>query len=129
MIQDYKSLPIGMYLNILAVADNEPVEEMRNPQILSMLTGKSVSELEALPIIDFAALMRRASFLTVPPKPQKARKTYVCGPFELRPVLDYKKITTAQYIDFQTFTKTLSQGEPRMVEILSCFLVPVGHKT
>lgn len=129
MITDYKSLPIGKYLQILAVTDGEPVEERRNPAILSVLDGRTVEELEDLPIIEFATMMRRAGFLMTPPRPAKTRKEYVCGPFRLAPVVDFKKVTTAQYVDFQTFAKQSGQaGEPPVVEVLSCLLVPVGHK-
>ena len=126
MITDYKNLTIGQYNAILAVAENEPVEENRNPQILAVLTGKTVAELEAMPLVDFVGMMRKAGFLTVPPKPAKTRKNYACGPFTLVPVLDFKKITTAQYIDFQTMTK--KDGGPDIVEVLSCMMVPQGHK-
>lgn len=126
MITDYKNLTIGQYNAILAVAENEPVEENRNPQILAVLTGKTVAELEAMPIVDFVGMMRKAGFLTVPPKPAKTRKNYACGPFTLVPVLDFKKITTAQYIDFQTLSKR--DGGPAIVEVLSCLMIPEGRK-
>lgn len=126
MITNYKELTIGQYNAILAVSENEPAEELRNPQILAVLTGQTVEELEALPLFTFAGMMHRAGFLLVPPKPTKTRKNYACGDFTLVPVLDFKKITTAQYIDFQTLTKR--DGGPAVVEVLSCLLVPAGRK-
>lgn len=129
MIKDYKTLPIGKYLQILAVSEGEPVEERRNPKILSILDGRTVEELENIQLVEFAGMMRQAVFLLAPPKAQRTRKTYECGTFRLRPVLDYKKITTAQYVDFQGFSKEPGEdGGPRVVEVLSCFLVPDGHK-
>lgn len=129
MITNYKDLPIGKYLQILAVTEAEPDEYRRNPAIVSILDGRSVEDLEAAPLVEFAALMRRAAFLTEPPKAQKARKKYECGPFSLVPVLDFKKITTAQYVDFQTFAgMEQADGVPPMVDILSCLMVPEGHK-
>lgn len=127
MITSYKDLPIGKYLQILAATETEPDEARRNPVILSILDGRSVEELEDSSIVEFAKLMRRAAFLVEPPKAQKTRKTYECGPFSLSPVVDYKKITTAQYIDFQTFA-TMEGKELRLVEVLSCLMVPAGHK-
>ena len=50
-------------------------------------------------------------------------KSYPVGEFVLVPVTDMRKITTAQYIDFQTFSK---DKEKNLVEMLSCFLVPRG---
>lgn len=127
MITSYKDLPIGKYLQILAVTETEPDEARRNPAILSILDGRPVEVLEDLPLMEFAGLMHRAGFLVEPPKPEKARKSYVCGQFELVPVLDFKKITTAQYIDFQTFAAAKGDA-PRVVEILSCLLVPKGSR-
>ncbi len=127
MIKNYNDLSIGKYLQILSVTESEPLEEMRNPAILSILDGRSVPELEDLPIVEFSRLMRGGAFLLTPPQPGKTRKTYVCGPFELAPVLDYKKITTAQYVDFQEMLKNAGDT-PAIVEVLSCLLVPVGHK-
>lgn len=125
MITNYKDLPIGKYLQILAVTESEPDENLRNPAILSVLDGRSVPELENLPILTFANMMHSAAFLLTPPAPGKTRKSYVCGGFDLHPVLDYKRITTAQYVDFQEVLK--AEGEtPNVVEVLSCMLVPAG---
>ena len=41
------------------------------------------------------------------------------------PTTDIRKMTTAQYIDFQTFSK---EGEKKLIEVLSCFLIPKGKK-
>lgn len=127
MITSYKQLPIGAYLQILSVTETEPDETMRNPAILSILDGRSVAELEDLPIMEFARLMHQTSFLLTPPAPGKTRKTYECGAFTLSPVLDYKKITTAQYVDFQEVIKA-GGDTPAIPEVLSCMLVPVGHR-
>ena len=127
MITNYKNLPIGKYLQILNITESEPLEEMRNPAILSILDGRSVLELENLPIMEFSHLMHGGAFLLTPPATVKTRKSYECGPFELVPVLDYKKITTAQYVDFQEMVKAAGDA-PAIVEVLSCLMVPAGHK-
>ena len=41
------------------------------------------------------------------------------------PTTDIRKMTTAQYIDFQNFSK---EGEKKLIEVLSCFLIPKGKK-
>ena len=52
-------------------------------------------------------------------------KPYALEGWILQPVADYRKIRTAQYIDFQTFVK---DAEKNIVEILSVMLVPKGKK-
>lgn len=128
MITSYSELPIGKYFAILKVAETEPEELRRNPAILSVLTGQSVDELEELPISTFSGMMRSAGFLVTPPKPGRTRRMYQCGPFSLLPTLDYKRVTTAQYIDFQTFSRDVKDDAQRIVMVLSCLLVPSGHK-
>ena len=52
--------------------------------------------------------------------------SYRIGKFELIPVIDMRKVITAQYIDFQSFHQ--AGFEEHFVEILSCLLVPKGKK-
>ena len=39
------------------------------------------------------------------------------------PTMDYRKMETAQYVDFQTFAPMV---ETHMAELLSCLLIPIG---
>jgi len=128
MIDNHKALTVGKYIEILKIAElgGEPLE--RNEEIVSILSGKTVKELDMMPLEDYSVLCKRASFLTAEPRPVPARKTYKCGRFTLCPTLDYKKLTTAQYIDFQTLTRAQEGPVPPYVEILSCLLVPEGCK-
>ena len=125
MIDSYDKLPVGKYLDCLAVAKDYDGED-RNLRLLSILSGKSLDELMDRPFVEVGADMKRAAFLAAEPVPGRTRKTYRLGPFELVPTLDYKRITTAQYVDFQGFTKDPGE-DGRVVEVLSCFLVPRGH--
>lgn len=127
MITNYRDMTLGMYLEIMAISERMENPFDRNPEILSILTGVQVEDLMALPIPEFGMLMRRAGFLLKPPQPGKTRKTYAVASFELEPVTDFRKITTSQYVDFQTFLAQKSE-DGSMVEILSVMLVPKGRK-
>ena len=129
MIDNYKSLPLGDYQDILALCKDESLEELdRQVKILSILTKVDEDTLLNLPIQDFKVLTSRMGFLEkdLPTKVTRLEKSYKIGKFELVPVTDMRKVITAQYIDFQSFHQ--AGFEEHFVEILSCLLVPKGKK-
>lgn len=127
MIESYNQLPIGKYLEITAVlADTSLGEVDRQVRLLSILSGQSEDELLNMPITDFADIARHARFLdSAPEVTAEAHDVYEAGDFLLMPVKDVRKMTTAQYIDFQTFGKDAAK---HTVEMLSCLLVPEGRR-
>lgn len=129
MIDNYKSLPLGDYQDILALCKDESLEELdRQVKILSILAKMDEDTLLNLPIQDFKVLTSRMGFLEkdLPTKVTRLEKSYKIGKFELVPVTDMRKVITAQYIDFQSFHQ--AGFEDHFVEILSCLLVPKGKK-
>ena len=127
MIDSYNKMPIGLYFQLQALILAEPDDYEWKPKALALLTGKPEEALLQMPLPEFSALMRRAAFLVTPPQTERAKSAYKAGPFELVPTTDANKVTTAQYIDFQTFCKE-ENDEARVVNVLSCMLVPKGKK-
>ena len=124
MIDNYKDLKIGKYLEILDTCKAGGDELDTQVALVAALSGKTEEEILNMPISEYSALARSASFLSKAPElPDKPAKVYEVGGFRLVPVMDAGKITTAQYIDFQTLAK---HKEGKVVEILSCLLVPEG---
>lgn len=129
MIDSYKSLPIGDYQEILALCKDDGLEELdRQVKILSILTRIGEDELLDLPIQEFKVMTSRMGFLEkdLPTEVTRLAESYRIGGFELVPVIDMRKISTAQYIDFQSFHQ--AGFEEHFVEILSCILIPKGRK-
>lgn len=126
MIQNYDALTVGKYEAILR-AEREHADNIncRNLSILSILTDMPEEQLLDMTVPKFRALMDQATFLRRPLRPSPVLKAYTLGDMTLRPVADIQKMTTAQYIDFQTFAKA---PDNRTAEMLSCFLVPDGHR-
>ena len=125
MIENYKDLMLGAYLDIQRINEDESREHIdRQVAILSVLTGRSERELLNLPIAEYTDLATRADFLTRPAEkiPRPADR-YHLGAFDLVPIRDLRKVTTAQYIDFQTFAP---DADAHLVELLSVSLVPEG---
>lgn len=128
IIDNYRDLPIGTYMDIQAACKDESLDELgKQVRIISLLANASEDDILNLPIADYKRLVAKSRFLEAPSpdSPGRIAKEYRIGGFTLVPTSDFRKITTAQYIDFQTFS---AQGEDKYVEILSCFLVPKGHK-
>ena len=125
-IDNYRDLPVGKYEEIVRLCNEEMTEVDRKVAILAILTGKTEDEILHLPLPTFTEYSAKSRFLEheCPPNliPGVSR-SYRLGDFDLVPVTDIRKITAAQYIDFQTFS---AEKETRMVEMLSCFLVPRG---
>lgn len=128
MITNYKSLPLGKYLQILSICQAPMEEYDRNTEILSLLTDMDTDTLLNLPIGEFAGMMKKAQFITIPlpeVKGHRVASLYKVGDFSLTPCKDVRKMTAAQYIDWQTFAK---MGEAHLPHLLSCLLIPVGKK-
>ena len=125
-IDNYRDLPVGKYEEIVRLCNEEMTEVDRKVAILSILTGKTEDEILKLPLPTFTEYSAKSRFLEKE-CPENlipgVSRAYHLGGFVLLPVTDIRKITAAQFIDFQEFSK---QKETKMVEMLSCFLVPRG---
>lgn len=124
-IDNYRDLPLGVYRDIIA-ANDIPDEVDRQVAVIALLTGRSQRDILNLPIADYTALAGKAAFLTAPPdKLPRVADAYRVGGFTLVPSKDLRKVTAAQYIDFQALAP---KGDAALPEILSCFLIPSGCK-
>lgn len=125
MIDSFDKLPLGLYLELRALPEDLD-ETDRTVAVVAALTGKTEREVLNAPIADFREWAAGAAFLNGGPPAVRRRiaDTYRLGAFELVPTTDLRKVTTAQYIDFQAFAP---EGEARLPELLSVFLVPKGH--
>lgn len=126
IIDNYRKLPIGKYNEIVRLCETEMDEVDRKVRIVGILAGLTDDEVLALPLTDFTECCAKARFIDLPcPETliPSVSKSYPVGGFNLVPVTDMRKVNTAQYIDFLTFSK---DKEHNIVEMLSCFLVPKG---
>lgn len=127
IIDNYRNLPIGKYLEILELSQDENVDALEQQvKTISILTGLTEDDVLSLPIAQYKELAGKTKFLEngYDGKLQVA-KSYGLGGVELIPVKDFAKITTAQYVDFQTFSK---EGDRYLVETLSTLMIPKGKK-
>ena len=125
IIDSYDKLTIGTFLEIQEVQKKEGVEDIdKHITILSLLTGASEEDILHLPLPEFTELSAKARFLSAEGfRQRQVAKKYIVGDWELIPVTDYRKLETAQYIDFQSLGGDM---DAHMVELLSVILVPKG---
>ena len=129
MIDSFAKLNIGAMLRLTAIPEDiEPLD--RQVAILAVLSNCTEDEILALPLDEYARRVAASRFLDNDMPTRLPQRSYKCGDFVLVPVRDMAKITTAQFIDFKTYTDR-AQGDARRlsgltVELLSCMLVPQG---
>lgn len=124
IIDNMHELPIGSYLQIIEIGKSDAEDIDKSTAVLSVLTGWSALDIESLSLGEYSALVSGCGWLYEEVQPVAVQKKYRCGDFVLRPTLA-KDLTTAQYIDFQTFAK---DADRYIVELLSVLLVPVGKR-
>lgn len=124
MIDNYNDLPLGTYLDIDAVLQDAALDDLdKQVRIIAILSGITPDEVLALPLPDYAALARQTDFLRHECPPVTAPARVIVGERVYVPVQDFKKICTAQYVDFQTFSR---EGTAKLPELLAVLLLPEG---
>lgn len=130
MIDNFQDLKLGAMLRLQAIPDDiDPLD--RQVAILAVLSGCSEDDILALPLDEYSRRVSASRFLDRDLPKRAPQRSYKCGPFALEPVRDFRKITTAQFVDFKTFMEQAGHDERKVaalaVELLSCMLVPSGH--
>lgn len=128
MITSYKQLPVGLYLDICAVSQDESLDELaKQVRILALLSGMTEEQVLNMPLADYQKAVVASSFLHREYEPTgRVASSYKVGGYDLRPFQDWTKMTAAQFIDYQTYS---AKGtESHIVEIVSVVLVPAGKK-
>lgn len=121
MIDNYGALTLGRYMKVNAILQGEGDELDKQVQIIAILADMTADDILLLPIGDYARMAAQTAFLREHCKPTEIGDGWHLD--ELRPVTDFRRINTAQYIDFQTFAKGFPASLP---QLLSVFLVPEG---
>ena len=128
IIDNYRDLPLGKYEELVRLCREEMNDVDRKVAIIAVLTGLTEDEVLRLPLTTFTDYSAKSRFIEnecpdnlIP----AVAKSYPYGGFNLVPANDIRKITAAQFIDFQTFSEDKQNKVP---ELLSCLLVPKGQE-
>ena len=123
MIDNYNTLTLGLYLDIDAVLQSDAEEIDKQVRIIALLDGTTPEAVLALPLKEYSAKAAATDFLRHECPPVSAPSRVISGDFVI-PTKDFTTITTAQYVDFQTFSKG---GTAKLPELIAVLLVPEGH--
>lgn len=124
IIDNHHDLPIGKYMECIDIAKSEIDGIDKATAILRVLTGWSEQDIENLSVVEYSALASGCGWLYEQVAVVDTKKQYKVGEFILCPS-DADSITTAQYIDFQTF---VVDADKYIIEMLSALLVPKGMR-
>ena len=95
-----------------------------NLELLAVLCDVDIQEVENLPLTEFSRLLKQTDFIVKMPKVEIKDK-YVINGKKYNVCLSVNKMTTAQYIDYQTFGKDI---DGNLKNLVSVFLIPEGNK-
>lgn len=126
IIDSYRRLPVGRYRDIRDVCRDESLDDLdRQVKIIAILADMAEDDVLNMPLEKYAEMAAKTRFLESmeTTDANNISKAYYVGGFKLVPVTDHRRITAAQYIDFQEYAKA---GDENLVEILSCLLIPEG---
>ena len=105
MIQSYKDLSINKYIEILKILKEDGGELNIQARILACLTDTDLDSILNLTLSKYNELVVKSAFLMEQPKfDGKVPNKLVIGDREFYITKDTRKLTAAQYIDYQTWT-------------------------
>lgn len=122
-INSWNTLPIGVFQQICSL--NEQKADDLDFRVCALIHGLTYEQLLDMPWTQVSDLMDDCAFLYEKPKPRKMQKTYEINGRRYNTIVNFKDMTTAQYIDF----KQLADGcENHMGLFLAVFLIPEGKR-
>ena len=126
--KNWKDITIEVYDKIRALETEIVTQEQAldvNVKLLSILCDVDEETIINLPLAEFTILVGKTEFLKEMPK-YTVEQYYEIGKgrvFEVQ--MNLREMTTAQFIDFQTFVK---DKDNNLKHLLACFLLPKGKK-
>lgn len=121
----WDDISVELFDKIKEVLNKKGVEDIdKNISIVSILSEKDEDEISNLPITEFSKLVEQTAFLNEMPKVE-IRDKYIINGKKYNVFMNLKKMTTAQYIDFQTLQKNYNKN---LKYLLAVFLIPDGKE-
>ena len=122
MIDSWNKLTVGKYLEIKEIIEDDNSDIDKSVGLLCVLGDYDEETVLDLPVVTFNRLIQSTGFLYEEPKPRPIATKYKLNNMVLEVSVDINKLTTSQFIDYQTFVK----NEKYIIDLLSVFLIPQG---
>ena len=121
-INGWKDVTLGISMRMNEISKREDEME-RIVGFVALFNDMTEDEVLALPLDEFKRHIAEMGWLDTPPDIEQPRKEYVINGHTYELTMDFHKLTTAQYVDFQSYTKSEDYSQ-----MLSVFLIPKGKK-
>ena len=126
MKTSWNEITFNEFNQIIQIASADIHQSYKTVNLVSLLSGMSVDELENLPLSQFTSMSAKLSFLdNIPDKVIDHKDRYKVNGREYYLQADIPSIITAQYIDYHNYSQ---EEDKDLTKLVSCFLVPVNHK-
>lgn len=121
----WNDLTIGQYERIYSIFKEDIDDEEKMIGVVTVVYGITEDEVMRQPLTKTREMIASVEGLKTSPDDVRTKKRYRLKGKLYNVCLDADKITTAQYIDYQTYSKDL---ESNIAEILSVVLIPRGKR-
>lgn len=122
IIKDWNDVTLGIWMRMNEITARENEIE-RIVGFVALFNNMTEDEVLALPLDKFKEYMAQMGWMNTPPDIEQPKKEYVVNGHTYELTMNFHKLTTAQYIDFQSYTKSEDYSQ-----MLSVFLIPKGKK-
>lgn len=122
IIKDWNDVTLGIWMRMNEITARENEIE-RIVGFVALFNEMTEDEVLALPLDKFKEYMAQMGWMNTPPDIEQPKKEYVINGHTYELTMNFHKLTTAQYIDFQSYTKSEDYSQ-----MLSVFLIPKGKK-
>ena len=122
---DWYSISGEKYWQIIDILQSDEDDITKQAELIATIEGISVDEVLNMPIQESAQKVKSLAFLNeFQMKEYRSLKTQAMGGKTYDVINDMSKLTTAAFIDYQTYTKLSFRDA--YDKILSCFIIPAG---
>jgi len=122
ILKDWNDVTLGIWMRMNEITQRENEIE-RLVGYVALANELTEEEVLALPLDKFKEYMKGLAWMNTPPEIEQPKKEYVINGHTYVLTMNFHQLTTAQYIDFQSYSKSEDYSE-----MLSVFLIPKGHK-
>lgn len=112
------------YEQIEQILSADIPSEYKTVNLVSILTGMSVDQVENLQITEFQKLLPHLDFLQTEPETHYHQFEYTINGREYVFRGKLEEISTAMYIDYSTY---MQEEDKDIIKLTSVFLIPKGH--
>jgi hypothetical protein len=121
----WDEVTVGLWQEIAEILKDQETDAVdKNVKLVGLLYDIPDEDAYDKPLDEFSDMLDAIAFLGKEPVVPNPAGGYIINGTKYIVCLNHQKITTAQYIDFKTFSRDIDQN---MTQILSCLMVPEGH--